>query len=102
MVLAAYTYIPEVKWGFVAKQDLKEIYAPIQSLLRNILVLFVISASVVYCVAVFLARGIARPIYEMVEVSKKIQTGDFSARSQLNRADELGFLAGTFNTMAKY
>ena len=27
--LAAYTYIPLTDWGFVAKQDLKEVYAPI-------------------------------------------------------------------------
>ena len=29
-VLAAYTYIPRTNWGFVAKQDIKEIYSPIR------------------------------------------------------------------------
>jgi len=28
-VLAAYTFVPETRWGFVAKQDLAEVYAPI-------------------------------------------------------------------------
>jgi hypothetical protein len=32
MVLAAYTYIPRTDWGFVAKQDIKEVYAPIYQL----------------------------------------------------------------------
>ncbi len=36
-VLAAYTYISLTKWGFVAKQDQDEVYAPIQLLIRNII-----------------------------------------------------------------
>jgi len=34
-VLAAYTYIPKTGWGFVAKRDLAEIYAPIRRMLNN-------------------------------------------------------------------
>jgi two-component sensor histidine kinase/HAMP domain-containing protein len=99
-VLAAYTHIPKTKWGFVAKQDLREVYAPIRSLLWNVLILLLISAMVVYGLAILLARNIARPVFEMAEVSKKIQEGDFSARNRVQSADELGYLAETFNTMA--
>ncbi|WP_246540362.1 cache domain-containing protein, partial [sulfur-oxidizing endosymbiont of Gigantopelta aegis] len=28
-VLAAYTYLPKTQWGFITKQDLKEIYSPL-------------------------------------------------------------------------
>jgi hypothetical protein len=31
-ILAAYTFIPQMKWGFVCKQDMKELNIPIQSL----------------------------------------------------------------------
>jgi len=99
-VLAAYAYLPRIKWGFVAKQDLKEVYAPIRSLLWNISILLVLSILVVYGVAIFLGKNIARPILKMAEVSKKIQKGDLSVRNQIQSIDELGFLAMTFNKMA--
>ena len=31
-ILAAYTYIPQLNWGVIAKQDLSELYAPIKSM----------------------------------------------------------------------
>jgi len=99
-VLAAYTYIPRTQWGFVAKQDLKEVYAPIRLMLWNILLLFAISAAIVYGLALFLARAIARPVNEMAEISKRIESGDLSARNHVISEDEFGFLAQSFNTMA--
>ena len=99
-VLAAYTYIPRTQWGFVAKQDLKEVYAPIRFMLWNILILFAISAAIVYGLALFLARTIAHPVKEMSEVSKRIEAGDLSARNRVVSADEFGFLAQSFNAMA--
>ena len=55
-VLAAYTFIPRARWGFVAKQDLKEIYAPVQAMFIHILVVVLISAVAVYLLALFVAR----------------------------------------------
>lgn len=54
-VLAAYTYIPKTKWGFVTKQDQKEIYAPIYSLIMNLVILFLLSCVLIYIIASFLA-----------------------------------------------
>ncbi|MBW1863161.1 MAG: response regulator, partial [Deltaproteobacteria bacterium] len=100
-VLAAYTYIDRTKWGFVAKQDLNEVYAPIRSLLWNIVIFFFLSAIVVYFIAILLSRSITRPVDEMIKVSKKIQEGDYSVRNQILTADEFGYLAETFNNMAE-
>lgn len=99
-VLAAYTYIPRTQWGFVAKQDLKEVYASIRKMHLNILIIFLISAAVVYLLAFFTVRNIVRPVHEMTEVSKRIQKGDLSARNHVVSEDELGFLAQSFNNMA--
>jgi len=100
-VLAAYTYIPRTNWGFVAKQDLEEIYSPISGLIKNIIILFVCIIVVVYIVAYILARNLTHPIKEMAKVSKKIQGGDLSARNQVAMVDEIGLLANSFNTMAE-
>jgi len=99
-VLAAYTHIPRIGWGFVAKQDLKEIYAPIESILKNLLLSLLILTAGVYVVAVFMAKNIAGPVLDMTEVAKKLQGGDSSARNSVVRTDEVGYLAAAFNNMA--
>ena len=99
-VLAAYAHIPITGWGFVAKQDLKEVYAPIRTMLWQIGILFVLAAVIVYGLAFYLARKIARPVRQMTEVARKIEKGNLSARNTVESADELGFLAKSFNNMA--
>jgi len=101
-VLAAYTYIPKTKWGFVTKQDQKEIYAPIYSLIMNLVILFLLSCVLIYFIASFLARIIAKPVIEMTEVAKKIGEGDLFARNRVQSADEIGFLAQSFNIASDF
>ncbi len=99
-VLAAYTFIPGTRWGFVAKEDLSEAYSPIYGMFWDIALLFVLAAAGVYGLAVFLARTISRPVREMAEVSRKIKEGDLTARNRIESRDELGLLAESYNSMA--
>jgi HAMP domain-containing protein len=100
-VLAAFTHIPRTGWGFVAKQDQKEIYAPIAAMLNSLIVITVIFAAIIIFIAAFTANTIARPVLQMAEVSGKIREGDLSARNIIRQKDELGFLAQVFNEMTE-
>lgn len=100
-ILAAYTHIPRTRWGFVAKQDLKEVYAPIGVMFWQILIILVISLVGVLLIALFIGRTISRPVLEMAEVAKKIQGGDLSARNRISGGDELASLARSTNLMAE-
>ena len=97
--LSAYTHIPKAGWGFVAKQDLKEVYRPVRALALNLLVIVLVSSALVYWLAVLLARRIAQPVTAMAEVAKKIRLGDLSIRNRIQSKDELGYLAETLNEM---
>ncbi len=99
-VLAAYTSIMPAQWGFVAKQDLEEVYAPIQAMLHNIVILVMLVGSLVCLLALLLAAGIGRPIRRMAAVAGRLAAGDLNARNQIEAADELGVLAESFNAMA--
>jgi CheY-like chemotaxis protein/signal transduction histidine kinase/HAMP domain-containing protein len=99
-VLAAYTYIPRTKWGFVAKQDLKETHALIRPMLLQAAMLLVGSAIAVYLLSVLIARNIARPLQEVAQVSRRIGEGDLLARNDVGSADEIGYLAKSVNRMA--
>ncbi len=53
-------------------------------------------------VAISIIRSIQPPLTELAEAAEELSTGNLSARSQLNRADEIGEFAKIFNRMAAH
>ena len=47
-----------------------------------------------------LSRSVIDPVVRLQEASRKLGSGDFSERVEVDRADEVGALARSFNTMA--
>jgi CheY-like chemotaxis protein/signal transduction histidine kinase/HAMP domain-containing protein len=99
-VLAAYTYIPRTRWGFVAKQDQEEVYASVRKLVRNFITIWTVSGAAVLLISTLIARNIAAPVLEIAHVAQQLQAGEYRIRNRLQRADELGLLADSFNRMA--
>ena len=99
-VLAAYTYIPRAGWGFVAKQDQKEVYQSIRGLYRSVSMIALLVAVVIVVFSLLLAKSTTRPILDMVQVSKKMAAGDFSARAATTTSDETNILALSLNHLA--
>jgi class 3 adenylate cyclase/CHASE3 domain sensor protein len=66
-------------------------------------VITIVSAVVVILagllVAFAIANDIARPILRLTEVAETIKAGNLTARSTVSSQDEIGILAGTFNSM---
>jgi signal transduction histidine kinase/CheY-like chemotaxis protein/HAMP domain-containing protein len=100
-ILGAYTYIPQTRWGFVAKQEQSERYAPINAMLRNLLILVVAALIIILVAAFFIAGMIVAPILRMVKTARKMQEGNFSARNPVSGPHELAALAKAFNSMAE-
>lgn len=53
-------------------------------------------------VAISIVRSIQPPLTELAETAEELSTGNLSARSQLNRTDEIGEFAKVFNRMAAH
>lgn len=53
-------------------------------------------------IAFFISRFTTNPIKEMVEFSKRIERGNYSARININTNDEIGGLAKALNHMAEH
>lgn len=100
-VLASYTYIPQTKWGFVVKQDLSELNAPIREMMWNSIFIFIIIAIVISLIARLFSLSISKPIIEMDNASKKMSQGDFSYKIKINSKDELGSLSKSINNLAE-
>ncbi|MDM8540290.1 response regulator [Desulfococcaceae bacterium HSG9] len=100
-VLASYTYLPKTRWGFVAKQDLSEIYAPIRNMLVNTAIILLVAGLFAYILAHILALNFSQPVLEVAKVASQIQAGNLSARCKIEKDDEYGVLARSFNKMAE-
>lgn len=98
-VLAAYTFIPKMKWGFVAKQDISELREPIRKMVVNFAVLFLVLVSAILIVAIILSRSISLPIISISKVVNRVKEGNLSDRAIIHKQDELGSLASGFNQM---
>lgn len=100
-VLAAYTYIPRNRWGFVAKQDLKEVYAPINRLRKWMIAIFITTVFGVIIVAFRVAKSISNPIKELHKGSEIIGKGNLDYKIGTEAKDEIGELSRTFDLMIK-
>ena len=100
-VIAAWSYIPTLRWGIVAKLDLEEILIPIADLrFYSIIILFFVGLGVI--AAIFTAiKHIVEPISMLTKGVKSFTSGDFKKDVEVDVDNEIGELSKTFNDMAR-
>lgn len=91
---------------FNVKVGLIEIVFTEESVLGpiNKAIIIIIAVSIVLMLlgiglAVFVARGMVRPIHGLCDGMISVREGDLETRLDINRHDEIGDLSGEFNTM---
>ncbi len=68
---------------------------------RQDLFFFMLSTLIIVVLtAWFFSKSFSEPIRKLTETARKFAEGDFSVRVDLNRNDEIGLLANSFNVMA--
>lgn len=98
-VIAAYRYIPLIGWGLVAKMDKAEAFGPL-TVLRNIaIVLGGVSSIAVILVGISFSISTSRPINRLTAAAVKISNGNYDYSVEIDRHDEIGALAVSFNSM---
>ena len=99
-VWAATRFLAETGWGVVVKFDATEKRAAILEFREKMFSLALSLAGIGILVAVLLGFRFAAPIHALAAVAARFGDGDFDARVEVRREDEIGLLAGTFNEMA--
>lgn len=73
--------------------------------LRNLglfsLILFVVTASYGLWLAVLFAKNLAQPTREIMDVTRKVSSGDYECRAVVVTNDEIGFLGDRVNDMTR-
>ncbi len=101
VVLSAFRYIPQLKWGLIVKQDTSEAFKPIIELKNQVITLAVVSVLIIVIIIFVLAHGITQPILQLVQGANAIGKGDLGHRISISSRDEVGILASEFNRMAE-
>ncbi len=100
-VLAAYRYIPEVNWGFVAKEDLSEAFNPIHELTQAWIGITLLGLAMAIGAALLFTRSLTRPVDRLVEASRAVAAGEYEVMLEVGGEDEFAELTSAFNHMTE-
>jgi len=100
-VVAAWRYLPRMGWGMVTKIDAEEAFAPLYRVRSFALVALVLALAAALLGAVILGRRVIAPLQTLTLGAQQIAAGKLEQRIPVERADELGQLASSFNIMAE-
>ncbi|HUW25689.1 MAG TPA: EAL domain-containing protein [Gallionella sp.] len=99
-VIAAWRYLPELRWGMVVKIDADEAFAPIYQQRRTLLEILLGLILLAGVTAIYLGRQLVAPLRAFVLTADQVALGDLGKRVKETRTDEIGALARAFNRMA--
>lgn len=100
-MLGAYAPAPALGWTVVVQEPKDDALAPAHRMLRDAIVVAALTMVGACVAAVVFARGLSAPIQKVVSGSLAIARGRFGARVNVQRKDEIGELAHTFNYMSQ-
>ncbi|MBI5958429.1 MAG: HAMP domain-containing protein, partial [Chloroflexi bacterium] len=94
-----YTHRLENGWGIIVQQRESEVLAPLRDFQRAALIVILIVA-VAVLVSMWVVIGQAlRPVRVLTQTASAIAGGDLTRRTAIQRRDEVGVLALSFDTM---
>lgn len=96
-----YREMPNLGWLLVVLQDPRTIFAPVAGLQNTIIFIIVIMGVLLIMASVLFAHTLTKPILLIASAAKEIRKGKLDTKVDVTSKDEIGFLATSFNEMAK-
>jgi class 3 adenylate cyclase len=93
--------MPGLRWVIVAQIDANEAFAPLNQLTRQILYTSVIMIFVVTILASIMSHVFVRPIYQLIEGVRQLESGKTDVVVNLDSKDEFQELGSAFNAMSR-
>ena len=86
-------------WYICSSVYVDELQASSKLLSQRIMNIGLLALLIAIALAFWFSKWITRPISKLAHISKKVSQGDLTVKANLNRQDELGILANTFDDM---
>ncbi len=88
-------------WGIFVLVDRSLAYASVAEMRRSALQWALFAVGLAAVSAVVFAGAVTRPLKVLVDKTRRIAAGDFTARAEVRASNEIGELAETFNMMSE-
>ncbi|MFC1553280.1 ATP-binding protein [candidate division KSB1 bacterium] len=102
MMYVAVRFIVDTGDSYVLRSSLyiNDITALLNTIKTDIIESVLLVLFTMLLISVFISRGISKPVKLLAQSFQKVARGEFKARMNIERNDEIGQLSGSFNTMA--
>ncbi len=98
-VIGVYHWIPGLNLVIAAEQDRSEAFRSIYAAIWRNAIVAMLAVLVAGAAALFFTRSISRPVTNLSAVATRIAEGDLELTAEIDRTDEIGSLAQSFNRM---
>jgi PAS domain S-box-containing protein len=98
-VVAAWQYVPELRWGMVVKIDADEAFAPVYRERRILLQILLALILLAGAAALYFGRRLVVPLKGFAQTADAVARGDLDRRVAESGLGEIGALGHAFNRM---
>jgi methyl-accepting chemotaxis protein len=89
-----------IVWGIIAKEDISELYEPVNDLQRFLSLIIMVIVFLVIIASVLFSTRLTRPIHRLMLVMSSARiTGNLSMRGKVESHDEIGEMTAAFNDL---
>jgi transcriptional regulator with GAF, ATPase, and Fis domain len=99
-VIAAYTWLPSLQIGWTVEVTQESVFSQINSLIIFAVALFILFAVLIGLLLWQVTQRFTRPLVNLSKTVRNFANGMWEQRAPVNRGDEIGLLAFSFNKMA--
>jgi PAS domain S-box-containing protein len=97
-----YTYwFSKLQMGLVVEIPQSVVYQQISLVNQFNIILFAITLLISFVTVYFASSRLVSPLVQLMNNARKFTEGDWTQRAKINRRDEIGLLAHTFNNMVE-
>ncbi len=100
-VVAAWLYLPRMGWGMEVKMDADEVFAPVYRMRTFGLMILGLTLFAAILGAILFSRRMVSTLKTLSRSAQNIAAGNLQQRVSVEGRDEMGQLAGAFNTMTE-
>lgn len=93
----AYSPIPNSHWFLGVTIDKKEIFSEVEALKYKIIFVTIIFIVIGLCIALFIAKGIKKPLFKMRKYALELSKFNLDYKIQIKEKDEFGDTASSLN-----
>lgn len=98
-VVGVFRWLPELEVALLAEQNQEEAFGPMYLTMAVNAGVTLVSVLAAVGVSLLVTQSIANPLTSLAETASQIAAGDLNLRAEVEREDEVGALARSFNVM---